>query len=111
VRRLAAELGDELCVGLRPDPAPVLAALGEQEQAAGRQVRRSVLAPFVAAGASGSALVGHPRDLNVAGAALQAQLGVRRGRGRHGLPRPGRAGRLPAAARAAARVAPRVRAG
>lgn len=74
VRRLAVELGEELCVGLLPDPAPVFAALGEQEAAAGRRLRRSVFAPFVADPAAGSALVGHPRDLAGGPAAVRAQL-------------------------------------
>lgn len=73
VRRLALELGDELCVGLLPDPAPVFAALDAQEVSAGRRLRRSVLAPFVADGAA-SALAGHPRDLAAGPAAVRKQV-------------------------------------
>lgn len=74
VRGLAVELGEELCVGLLPDPAPVFDALAAQEAAAGRRLRRSVFAPFVADRASGSALVGHPRDLAAGPGAVRAQL-------------------------------------
>jgi alkanesulfonate monooxygenase SsuD/methylene tetrahydromethanopterin reductase-like flavin-dependent oxidoreductase (luciferase family) len=72
LRELAVQLADELCVGLVADPGPTLQALGELERSAGRRVRRSVLAPCVAPGATGSTLVGHVRDL--AADDLAAQL-------------------------------------
>lgn len=72
VRRLAAHEADELCVGLVSDVGEVFAAFDGQDPE--RRVRRSVFAPFVARGARGSALVGHPRDLNVAPLALADQL-------------------------------------
>lgn len=70
---LAATIGDELCVGLVADVAPVAAQLAEACRRSRRRVRCSVLAPFVVDGAQ-HPLSDHPRNLNVGRDDLADQL-------------------------------------
>jgi len=71
--RLAATVGDELCIGLREDIEEPALRLRDEIAVSGRSPRCSALVPFIH-DAHDHWLAGHPRDLNVAPAHIAEQM-------------------------------------